>query len=220
MRTFHLLAAGLVAAGAVMLGPVGAAHATVFGGTSSFKDGSGSSNVSFKELALTNPFATPSLTAGQSYTWNSFATIQGTDTGSSTWFDTNYKDNISLTLTFNQPGSAIDKQSGTGTMTTLSLFGWIYGYSGSISWSGDTHTDCPVLCAHYAQDQVAFADGAVALVDIYDTALSGTGNVRSGDVSVRIVDKQDPIPEPATIATFATALLGLAGMIRLRRQSP
>jgi hypothetical protein len=193
-----------------------AANATVFGGTSSFTDNGGSSSVNFIATALTNPFATSNITAGQTYAFPSFATIQGTDTGGGGFFGQTYTDNITLSLIFNQPGSATDNQGGTGSETTQAFFGQITGYSGEIDWNGDTHFDS-TLGVYYAQDQITFADGAVALVDIYDTILSGSGNVRSGNVEVKIVDVKDPIPEPAGIAMLGIGLLGLGGVVRRRQ---
>lgn len=212
------VAAALVG-GVLVLAGGGAARATVFGGNASFTDTSvGNNGVNFTATAITNPFATSDLTAGNSFTWASFATIQGTDNNNS-FFTKTYSDSIALALNFSQPTTAAASQGGTGSMTTYSFFGTIFGYSGDVTWGGTQQYDSSAH-RYYSQSTVNFSDGAVAQLDIYNTTLNGTGSTRSGNVMVRLVDMTDPVsaPEPASLAMLATGLLGLAMVARQRRR--
>lgn len=65
---------------------------------------------------------------------------------------------------------------------------------------------------------MTFADGAIAKVDLYDTALVGTTSSQSATFDVRITDVKDPthVPEPASTALLGVGMIGI-GYIRRRK---
>ncbi len=201
--TLKFLLAGTAVLGALTLGAT-ASHATVFGGSASFSADPAFVNFTAAFPNSNGAFATNDLTAGGSQTFNAFVTITG---GLATVGTTST--GISLDLAFNSPDSTgVDNQAGTGTMTYA---GFVSPSTGSVAWTGSNGT--------YAAQDVTFADGAEAEVDIYDTVLAQNPGISGqviGDVEVVIKDLADPtaVPEPGALSLLASGLFGLGFITR------
>ncbi len=198
----------------------GAAHATVFAGNATFADITTGNALTVQANPNPNSFSTTNLVAGGSDYMTGFMTLttQDPQKGNGSCFfvfcsGVTNTDQIGLTFAWTQPGAATNTSfSGDVEETTFNI---ARDDSGELEWANDTHQDSN---GDYVEQMVTFSDGAIAKVDLYDTAITGTTSSEAAQFDVRITDVKDPtkVPEPASIAVLGAGMLGL-GYTRRRK---
>ena len=198
---------------AVAMLTVGAAHATTISGTGTFEDNGPSGNGLYFTGSTDNGAITGlNLSVGTPYTVSNFLTISSTDTARS-FFGSNETDSISENFNFTSPSLATGSLGGSGTEQVDQFFGFVYGASGTVSWSNPLDID--------------FADGSILAISLSDVSFGGL--LANPDQSVGVNATFDliqgpgststSVPEPGTLALMAVSLLGLCVLGRRRSRS-
>ena len=194
-RSTLFAAAALAAVSAI---GAGSANATVFSGSATLTcyacNGSG--------LTFTTQ-ATPFTTTDGAYTPGILSlTTADAKTGS-------VSDHMYLTLAWTQPSSGVLQFSQFNGQVDETINGT--AATGDVNWGVPSHTEG---YNSYVEQDVKFADGTTAVVELYNATLTGAGTSLTGQIGLRVTD----VPEPMSLALFGVGMTGL-GVVARRRQA-
>jgi len=173
---------------------------------------------------LSSPFSV-GLTTGTTTATQTFLQIAPISGGSGTLAGSIAVD-MTLTDAANSPVTGFYTSGGGGTLSngTLDLTAYYntnYGnQSDCVSWSSSTCTPTNNTTTIGETVTATFADGAVMAINLYnwsDLNAGGSWNMAPSISFDLISAPGTTVPEPSSLAVFASALIGLGAMLRRRR---